>query len=297
MVMARDAIVGVLPVDKPEGPTSHDVVAVARRALNTRRIGHTGTLDPFASGLLLLCVGWATRIAEYLSGLPKTYVAVARLGVTTDTADRTGTVTGTSERWRELDRDEIVRAFRSQVGSFLQVPPQYSAKKVGGVPMYRRVRRGEEVEAKPVRVTIEEIEVLDVEPPDVRFRVRCSAGTYVRAIARDVGEALGTGAHLTALRRTRIGPHDVENALSIRELHDPVARQRAMLSPAEALAYLPAVDVGAREAAQVLQGRRLPVLPGTPPAGPVRVLHAGRLVAIAEADHGGLRPRKVFPDA
>ena len=295
--MTGEVIAGVLPIDKPEGPTSHDVVAVARRALHTRRIGHTGTLDPFASGLLLLCVGWATRIAEYLSGLPKTYIAVARLGVSTDTADRTGTVTGTSERWRELGRDEIVRAFKSQVGSFLQVPPLYSAKKVAGVPMYRRVRRGEDVEAKPVRVTIEDLEVLDVEPPDVRFRVRCSAGTYVRAIARDVGEALGTGAHLTALRRTRIGPHDVEAALSLRELHDPAARQRAMLSPAEALAHLPAVEVGAREAAQVLQGRRLSPLPGTPPEGPVRVLRDGRLLAIAEADDGGLQPRKVFPDA
>ncbi|HEX7089736.1 MAG TPA: tRNA pseudouridine(55) synthase TruB [Longimicrobiales bacterium] len=295
--MTGEAAAGVLPIDKPEGPTSHDVVAMARRALNTRRIGHTGTLDPFASGLLLLCIGWATRIAEYLSGLPKTYIAVARLGVSTDTADRTGAVTGTSERWRELSRDEIVRAFQAQVGSFLQVPPRYSAKKVAGVPLHRRVRRGEDVEASPVRVTIHELEVLDVQPPDVRFRVRCSAGTYVRAIARDVGEALGTGGHLTALRRTRIGPHDVEAALSIRELHDPAARQRAMLSPAEALSHLPAVDIGAREAAQVLHGRTLPPPPGTPPEGPVRVLHAGRLLAIAEADGGALRPRKVFPDA
>jgi tRNA pseudouridine55 synthase len=295
--MTSEAAAGVLPIDKPEGPTSHDVVAMARRALNTRRIGHTGTLDPFASGLLLLCIGWATRIAEYLSGLPKTYVAVARLGVSTDTADRTGAVIGTSERWRELGRDEIVRAFHAQVGSFLQVPPRYSAKKVAGVPLHRRVRRGEDVEASPVRVTIEELEVLDVQPPDVRFRVRCSAGTYVRAIARDVGEALGTGGHLTALRRTRIGPHDVEAALSIRELHDPAARERAMLSPAEALSHLPAVDIGAREAAQVLQGRTLPLPPGTPPEGPVRVLHAGRLLAIAGAEGGGLRPRKVFPDA
>ena len=181
--MTAELPAGVLPVDKPEGPTSHDVVAMARRALKVRRIGHTGTLDPFASGLLLLCIGWATRIAEYLTGLPKTYVAVARLGVTTDTADPTGTVTGESERWRELDADTIARAFRDQVGTFLQRPPRYSAKKVKGVPLHRLARRGEAAEAPPAEVTVYELDILEVAPPDVRFRVRCSAGTSARSRA------------------------------------------------------------------------------------------------------------------
>lgn len=294
--MTADLPAGVLPVDKPEGPTSHDVVAMARKALKVRRIGHTGTLDPFASGLLLLCIGWATRIAEYLSGLPKTYVAVARLGVTTDTADPTGTVTGESARWRELDADAIARAFQDQVGTFLQRPPRYSAKKVQGVPLHRRARAGEAVEAAPARVTVYELDVLEVSPPDVRFRVRCSAGTYIRAIARDVGEALGTGAHLVELRRTRIGSHDVSDALRLEQLDDAAARARALLTPADALRHLPAIEVDDAALRDVRAGRAIPAPPGAPDAGPVRLLSAGRLVAIAEPDDGRLAPRKVFPD-
>ena len=293
--MTADSSAGVLPVDKPEGPTSHDVVAMARRALKVRRIGHTGTLDPFASGLLLLCIGWATRIAEYLTGLPKTYVAVARLGVTTDTGDPTGTVTGESERWRELDADTIARAFRDQVGTFLQRPPRYSAKKVKGVPLHRLARRGEAAEAPPAEVTVYELDILELDPPHVRFRVRCSAGTYVRAIARDAGEALGTGAHLVSLRRTAIGPHDVDAALPLSELTDPAARARALLTPAAALQHLPGVDVDEAALRALGTGRAIPAPPGAPGAGPVRVLHAGRLVAIAEPADGRLTPRKVFP--
>lgn len=286
---------GVLPVDKPEGPTSHDVVAMARRALKVRRIGHTGTLDPFASGLLLLCIGWATRIAEYLTGLPKTYVAVARLGVTTDTADPTGTVTGESERWRELDAETIARAFRDQVGTFLQRPPRYSAKKVKGVPLHRLARRGEAAEAPPAEVTIYELDILELDPPDVRFRVRCSAGTYIRAIARDAGEALQTGAHLVALRRTEIGPHRVDDALPLPELDDAAARARALIAPADALRHLPAVDIDEAALRAVGTGRAIPAPAGAPASGPVRLLHAGRLAAIAEPADGRLTPRKVFP--
>jgi len=293
--MTAEAPAGVLPVDKPEGPTSHDVVALARRALGVRRIGHTGTLDPFASGLLLLCIGWATRIAEYLTGLPKTYVAVARLGVTTDTGDPTGTVTGENERWRELDADTIVRVFREQVGTFLQRPPEYSAKKVGGVPLYRLARRGGAGQAPPAEVTVYELDVLGLDLPDVRFRVRCSAGTYVRAIARDVGEALGTGAHLVSLRRTAIGPHEVDDALPLSGLEDPAARARALISPAEALRHLPAVAVDQAALRALGSGRPVPAPPGSPASGPVRILHAGRLIAIAEPTGGRLAPRKVFP--
>jgi len=293
--MTAELPAGVLPVDKPEGPTSHDVVALARRALKVRRIGHTGTLDPFASGLLLLCIGWATRIAEYLTGLPKTYVAVARLGVSTDTGDRTGAVTGESERWRDLDEDTIARAFRNQVGTFLQRPPRYSAKKVGGVPLHRLARRGEAVEAPPAEVTVYELDVLELALPDVRFRVRCSAGTYVRAIARDVGEALGTGAHLVSLRRTGIGPHEVGSALPLSALEDPAARARALITPADALQHLPRVDVDEATLRALSSGRAVPAPPGAPASGPVRVLHAGRLVAIAEPAGGRLAPRKVFP--
>src|SRR4051794_6711406 len=211
---------GVLPVDKPVGPTSHDAVAAVRRALRTREVGHTGTLDPFASGLLLVCVGRATRLAEYLTGLPKTYVATMRLGEVTDTDDLTGEVIHSSDAWRSLSHDAIEDALRAQVGTIQQLPPSYSAKKVGGERMYAAARRGETVERKPVAVTIHAIRVLGIDLPDVEFEVECGAGTYIRAIARDAGAALGVGGHLRALRRTRIGPHAVDRAVPLDALGD-----------------------------------------------------------------------------
>jgi len=285
---------GVLRVDKPEGPTSHDVVAAARRALGTRRIGHTGTLDPFASGLLLLCVGRATRLVEYLTGLPKTYVATARLGEATDTADRTGAVTARSGRWRDLAPEEIRSAFARQVGAIMQVPPAYSAKRVEGERAYDRARRGEAVELPPVPVVIHRIDILDLTLPEVTFEVECSSGTYVRAIARDVGEALGTGAHLTRLRRTRIGRHDVEDAVEMDALTDPAAVRRAWLEPLEAVAHLPRIDVGDAEARALRSGVPV-ILPGAATTGgPVAVAHHDKLLAIAELDGRRLQPRKVF---
>ena len=180
-------------------------MARARRALDTRRVGHTGTLDPFASGLLLLCLGPATRLAEYLLGLDKEYLATARLGVTTDTLDREGDAVETASGWETLSSDEVRAALDELTGSISQTPPAFSAKKVKGEAAHRLARRGEAPELEPVTVTIHELELLDLDLPRVRFRVRCSSGTYVRAIARDVGEALGVGAHLTELRRTGIG--------------------------------------------------------------------------------------------
>ncbi len=288
---------GVLPVDKPVGPTSHDIVDAARRALGTRRVGHTGTLDPFASGLLLLCVERATRLAEYLSGLPKTYIATVRLGTTTDTDDRTGETMSTSEGWRELDGRSVEQALAGFVGPLRQVPPAYSAKKVGGERMYRRARRGERVELAPVAVQIHRIEVLGLDLPDVEFEVECSSGTYVRALARDLGEALGTGAHLTALRRTRIGPHDVAGAVPADALGSAVTVGRAWLSPAVALAHLPAAEVDAGAAAEIVHGAAVDAPEGTPASGIVAVTHAGSLLAVAEAAGGLLHPRKVFPRA
>ena len=263
-------LVGVLPADKPAGPTSHDIVDAARRALGERRIGHTGTLDPFASGLLLLCIGPATRLAEYLIGLPKSYRATARLGEATDTLDPDGTVTRTSDAWRALPESVVRRAFEGHVGQREQRPPAYSAKKVGGERLHEKARRGEAVEAEPVRIRIHRLAVEDVDPPDVTFTLTCSSGTYVRAVARDVGEALGCGAHLTALRRTAIGPHRVDGALSLEELNDPGRVAGAMLTPLAALAHLPRLELDAEAAAAVAHGRPVPApekaLRG--PAGP-----------------------------
>lgn len=286
---------GVLPVDKPEGPTSHDVVAMARRALRTRRIGHTGTLDPFASGLLLLCLGPATRLAEYLTGLPKRYDATVRLGAATDTDDLTGAVLSREEGWRGLSDAAIREALARQVGTILQTPPIYSAKKVAGERMYEAARRGERPEIAPVEVTIHSIEVRGIALPDVEIVVDCSSGTYIRAIARDLGAALGVGGHLARLRRTRVGTHEVSGALPVDRLDDPGAVGDAMIRPEDAVSHFPRVTLDTDEARKVANGGAVPA-PGEGTEGETVALLApdGDLLAVAERAGGLLRPRKVF---
>lgn len=284
---------GVLPIDKPAGPSSHDMVAAARRSLKEKRIGHTGTLDPFATGLLLLCIGPATRLSEYLTGLDKIYDATARLGVATDTLDATGVAVGGSERWRELDEDVIRAAFESQRGTRLQTPPIYSAKKIGGRKAYELARSGEAVTPEPVNVTIHSLDVLGVDGADVRFRMRCSSGTYVRAVARDAGAALGVGAHLTTLRRTAVGSHRVEDALAPDRLDHPDAVRAALIDPLTALGHLPVLELDAAEVRKVGHGQALSSA-GRPERGTVALAADGALVAIAEADERAIRPRKVL---
>jgi tRNA pseudouridine55 synthase len=289
---------GVLPVDKPVGPTSHDVVGAVRRALGTRAVGHTGTLDPFASGLLLVCVGPATRLAEYFAPLPKTYVATLRLGEATATDDHTGDVVSSSVAWREVTRAQVEGALAAQVGDIHQVPPAYSAKKVDGQRMYDVARRGGAVELAPVPVTIHAIRVISMELPDVEFEVECGSGTYIRAIARDAGAALGVGGHLRALRRTRIGPHDAARAVPMDRLADAALVADAMLAPADALAHLPRVVADARGEAELRHGRALPAPADFHLTGPVAVVsESGGLLAVGEWADGMVRPRKVFAGA
>lgn len=283
---------GILPVDKPEGPTSHDVVAAARRGLGVRRIGHTGTLDPFATGLLLLCVGPATRLAEYLLGLEKEYEATARLGAVTDTLDHTGEIIAESEEWATLGEDAIRGAFEAQAGTRPQVPPIYSAKKIRGRKAYELAREGEPVVPDAVEVTIHALEVTAVEGALVHFRMRCSSGTYVRAVARDAGEALGGGAHLTALRRTSVGRFRVAEAIPVDGLGDVEAVKAALVTPLRALDHLPSVELSEEERRRIGHGQRLPA--GERPRGLVTLAQAGELVAVAESDGETLRPRKVF---
>ena len=285
-------MIGVLPVDKDAGPSSHDVVAAARRSLAMRRIGHTGTLDPFATGLLLLCLGTATRLAEYLVGMDKEYEAVARLGVATDTLDGTGTVTRDSDAWTRLEPEAIREAFGNQVGTIRQVPPVYSAKKIGGKRAYALAREGEAVVPDPVEVTIRSLEVLGIDGPDVRFRMRCSSGTYVRAVARDVGEALGAGAHLTSLRRTAVGRFAVETALPMDRLEDPEAVAEALIPPLAALDHLPRRELDEDERRRIGHGQRLAA--GPHGAGLLVLAGEGELVAVAESDGETIHPRKVF---
>lgn len=205
---------GFLLIDKPSGWTSHDVVAYLRGKLGVKKIGHAGTLDPFATGLLIVGVGPATkRLSEFLK-MDKSYEATIRLGARSDTDDRTGTITPTSPPPVEQREETIRQALGRFVGTIEQVPPAYSAKKINGEKMYDLARRGIVVEQKPVAVTIHSIELLDYHWPLVRIRVAVSSGTYIRALARDLGEKLGIGAYLEELRRTSIGPHDLTNAVT-----------------------------------------------------------------------------------
>jgi tRNA pseudouridine55 synthase len=283
---------GLLLIDKPEGPTSHDVVDSVRRSVGIRRVGHTGTLDPFASGLLLLCVGWATRLAEYLTALPKVYRGVIRLGVRTDTDDRTGTVIETSDGWRQLDRARISLALEAQVGEVEQVPPAFSAKKVAGQRAYSVTRSGGTPALRPQSVAIRQLSLRDLSPPDLTVELECTSGTYVRAVARDVGSALGVGGHLKSLRRLRVGAFSVERALQ----PDSDAKEfvRNLQPPETAVAHLRRVDLD-RDAAWACADGRPIDCQVEDASGPVAAHLDGRLVAIGESRDGQLWPRKVFP--
>ena len=285
----------VIPVDKPAGPTSHDVVARARRAFGTRRIGHTGTLDPFASGLLLLCVGNATRVAEYLTDLPKTYHAHARLDGRTLTDDNTADVLDASDAWRHITETQIRTALQAQTGAIMQMPPQYSAKKIAGERAYEIARRGDVATLTPVPVNIYRIDLRSVQLPDVEFDVECSSGTYIRAIARDLGAALGTGGYLTALRRTRVGKHDVAHAVSMDELGDETRVRQAALTPMQAIEHMEAIELNDDEVRAIRFGQKIERQ--TSGREPVRLTQRGELIAIAKPIDGRLKPHKVFADA
>jgi len=284
-------VIGLLRIDKPQGLTSHDVVSRVRRALKERRVGHAGTLDPFASGLLLVCVGGATRLMEYLHQLDKVYEAEAILGVRTDTDDLEGAVTAVSDTWQTLDSARIEEALTARIGSVLQMPPVYSAKKVAGEPAHRRVRRGEDVDLAPAAVQIHAVELLSVDLPRVRFRIRCGTGTYIRAFARDVGEDLGCGAHLVALRRTSIGPHQVADAVP------PDVIQASDLLPAEmALQHLASLEVDSEMARRLRQGQRLAMdLPSGLEAGQTAaIFEHGVLLGVGRWQEGVLHPLKIL---
>ena len=283
----------MLFVDKPAGPTSHDVVARVRHLLHTREVGHAGTLDPFATGLLVVLTGRATRLARFAERQPKAYRATARLGVSTATDDLTGDVTGGGFGEAGVPTGSVVeRALASMVGRQLQRPPAFSAKRVGGVRSYRRARRGEQVELASVEVEILAIELLDCTPPLVTFRTVVSPGTYVRAIARDLGERLGCGAHLTALRREAIGTIRVEEAVPLERLGPSALRP-----PLEAVRHLRRV-VADEAAARAIGFGQQPMLPASGDDGLVAAVdQAGRLLAVGEMTAGRFAPQVVLEAA
>jgi tRNA pseudouridine55 synthase len=299
---------GILIIDKPEGWTSHDVVARARRVLREKRIGHTGTLDPFATGVLVLLVGRATRLAQFLAGAEKEYLATMRLGFATDTGDLTGerrADVGATD-CTTLKREDFEAALVPLRGEFEQVPPMYSAKKVAGKKLYELARKGEEVERKAVPVRVSEFEIVaDVDGSfshhnadgtcDVRARVVCSAGTYVRALAESVGAHLKTGAHLAALRRTRAGEFNLEQAVSLEELPQLVEAGAEFLLPLEAaLPRMPSAHLTAEEARRVRHGAAVTAGGGWADGAHVALLdESGALLAVGAYDAGAslVRPR------
>jgi tRNA pseudouridine55 synthase len=277
---------GLLLVDKSKGMTSHDVVDTVRRALGTRKVGHAGTLDPMATGLLLVGVGRATRLLRFFGGLPKTYEGTARLGEETDTLDAEGTVVRT---WPvEVSREEVELAFARFVGDSTQVPPAYSAVKVAGRKLYEAARKGERLEAEPRPIRVDAFDLRGFEPPDVEFLVTCSGGTYVRALLADAGAALGCGAHLIALRRTAIGPFRVEEARPTEDLGVPLPIERAV-------AHLPRLDLEPEEARVAAHGS---ILGPAGITGPYAVFAPdGRLIGVYRDDGPKARPEVILPAA
>jgi tRNA pseudouridine55 synthase len=269
---------GILIIDKPVGLTSHDVVARLRRILKTKRIGHTGTLDPFATGVLVMLVGKATRLAQFLDRDAKEYEAVIRFGFETDTGDGTGRrkAKGEGRKAEELKIEEIENVLAIFRGEIEQTPPMYSAKKVDGKKLYELARKGVEIERKPVKVSIYELkiiepqraqrntekEIIDQKPKteDYALRVACSAGTYVRTLAEDIGKKIGVGAHLAELRRTKAGKFDLSKAVTMKDLEEIVAAAKLndiLISMNEAVSHLPKVVLNAEQIKNTQNGKRL----------------------------------------
>lgn len=291
---------GLLVADKPEGVTSHDVVSLARRVLGEKRIGHTGTLDPLATGVLPLACGRATRLVRFLTGVDKDYAATILFGVTTDTHDVTGTETGRSSS--TPTRAALTSALAALTGSYLQTPPAYSAKKIGGRRAYELARRDEPITLKAVPVHVSSLELVGFTGDRCRIRLTCSTGFYVRALARDIGERCGTGACLEALRRTRSGIFTIDEAIPIEAL-ESAADAAALLIPLERLLLdLPAATVTSEGLARVSHGQEIRPSDllggvGPPPGAWIRLLDAsGALVAVGTPRHalGLLHPEVVL---
>jgi len=296
---------GLIIVDKPAGPTSHDIVQRIRRLLGLRRVGHGGTLDPGATGVLLVMLGQGTRFFPFLSGHDKSYEGTFRLGHSTDTYDSSGR--RTSPESADIPAPEtIARAMKAMEGEFLQTPPPYSAKKVGGTPGYKLARADRTFALEPVRVRVRTFEATAFRPPLVDFRAACSTGTYVRSLAHDLGQALGCGAHLDALRRTSVGPFRIEKAVTLARLEEAAGGgglSSMVLPLAELLPDVPAAVVRPEAVPRVHHGA--PLGPGhlaegpggaatpRPEAGVLRLLDGdGRLLGLARTapDEGRLRP-------
>jgi tRNA pseudouridine55 synthase len=299
----KNAISGILVVDKPVGLTSHDVVEIIRKGTNIRRAGHTGTLDPRASGVLVILIGPAVRLSEFVSSADKRYQAIIRLGGTTDTYDADGRFTTQMRPPLDITEEKFNQVLQQFVGEIEQTPPPYSAIKVHGRRAYQMARQGEEVELAPRKINVYHLEVLEWAPPEVVVDVHCSSGTYVRSLANDLGAALGCGAYLVGLRRTKSGRFTLRDAVPLRKLQEAFLTgnwYQYLIPAAEALADWPAVELNPDEVEEVKHGHRVKAAPDSKPGLVRGVSMAGELIAIMDLVTGedGVtlewQPKKVF---
>lgn len=247
---------GFFVIDKPAGLTSHDIVSFARKQLNTKRVGHTGTLDPFATGVLPIAVGRGAKAIQFLDENEKEYRAVMRLGISTDTQDHTG-ITLCEKASGHVSAMDIRKIFTRFTGRISQIPPMYSAVKIGGVPLYKQARKGIEIDRPARSLVIFSLDLESLQPPFVSFSVRCSKGTYVRTLASDIGDALGCGAHLTELRRTQSGPFMASAAITLETLAEMAAERcldSCLLSPYDALSNLKDIQLDETGKTKVFNG-------------------------------------------
>jgi tRNA pseudouridine55 synthase len=296
---------GILNINKATGMTSHDVVAKIRKLLQQKRVGHAGTLDPAASGVLPICLGQATRVAEYLSESGKAYQAEIILGISTDTYDSEGTITsskGVMNHALAVDLAQIKQTLQQFLGPQMQIPPPYSAIKIQGQPAYKRARAGESITLQPRPVTIYQLEILQWLPPRLTLATECSKGTYIRSLAHDLGEQLGCGAHLAALQRTRSGPFSLSDSITLEQLEQANAEGTIQhyLHPTDtALQQYPAFILDEGTIQHVLHGNAFTynAQPGHTPTDLARVYDiVGHFHAIAawDAERNMWQPKKVF---
>ena len=294
----KNAISGVLVVDKPVGMTSHDVVQVIRNGTGIRRAGHTGTLDPRASGVLVILIGPAVRLSEFVSASDKRYQAILRLGSSTDTYDANGSYTRSSLTPVSVTETQFEEALKKFIGEIEQTPPPYSAIKVKGRRAYDMAREGEVVELAPRMIQVYHLDVLEWAPPEVVVDVHCSSGTYVRSLANDLGNVLGCGAYLVGLRRTKSGRFSLRDAVPLRKLQEAFTAgnwYQYLIPAAEALGDWPSVDLDPDQVEAIRHGHRIPADAGA--KGMARgVSMQGELVALLEVDETTQewQPKKVF---
>lgn len=293
--MAKTDIAGFLNIDKPTGMTSHDVVAKIRRQLQVKKVGHAGTLDPLATGVLVICLGYATRLSEYAMASTKKYRALVQLGITTNTYDAEGEILA-EHTIDTISRVDVESALAQFIGTIEQLPPMYSAIKQGGRKLYELARAGKIVERESRSVTIETIILGEWTPPQFVLEVTCSAGTYIRSLAHDLGQALGVGAHLAGLTRVASGAFTLDQAVPLANLLNEAAWQRYVLPPDTVLTHLPALILTAMEVASIQQGRPIIHAGEISDATLARAYTPdGNLIAVLKhVDRDVWQPHKVF---